>query len=290
MHPNEDAIHAYVDGSLGAAERTGIDRHVASCASCRQLLEDLREILRAAKALELREPPARVWSRLERAITLERDDAEPVARRLQPSGMASDTGPAEAGHDRRASGARGPASGARTLQPSGTASDTGPAEAGHYRRATWLAAAAAVVLATAVGLRFMPSGGESVRSGAPATTTVAEGDRAESVETELRQAEAHYEKAIKGLEQIASAERNALDPRTAATLQRNLAVIDQAITESRAAVRSEPASEPAQQSLLENFKSKIALLQDTVALINEMRKGNEAGAARIVSGLKQKGD
>ena len=22
MHPNEDAIHAYVDGSLGAAERT----------------------------------------------------------------------------------------------------------------------------------------------------------------------------------------------------------------------------------------------------------------------------
>jgi len=257
MHPNEDAIHAYVDGSLGAAERTGIDRHVASCASCRQLLEDLREILRAAKALELREPPARVWSRLERAITLERDDAEPVARRLQPSGTASDTGRAEAGHD---------------------------------RRATWLAAAAAVVLATAVGLRFMPSGGESVRSGAPATTTVAEGDRAESVETELRQAEAHYEKAIKGLEQIASAERNALDPRTAATLQRSLAVIDQAITESRAAVRSEPASEPAQQSLLENFKSKIALLQDTVALINEMRKGNEAGAARIVSGLKQKGD
>jgi hypothetical protein len=52
----------------------------------------------------------------------------------------------------------------------------------------------------------------------------------------------------------------------------------------------QPASEPAQQSLMQNFKTKIALLQDTVALINEMRKGNEAGAARIVSGLKQKGD
>src|SRR5207237_6875473 len=110
----------------------------------------------------------------------------------------------------------------------------------------------------------------------------ATGEAAASIEAELRQAEAHYEKAIKGLEQIASAEQNALDPRTAATLQKNLAVIDQAITESRAAVRSEPASEPAQQSLLENFKSKIGLLQDTVALINEMRKGNEAGAAQIV--------
>ena len=78
--------------------------------------------------------------------------------------------------------------------------------------------------------------------------------------------------------------------RTAATLQKNLAVIDQAISESRAAVRSQPSSEPAQQSLLENFKTKIGLLQDTVALINEMRKGNEAGAARIVAGLKNKGN
>ena len=55
---------------------------------------------------------------------------------------------------------------------------------------------------------------------------------------ELRQAEQHYGNAIKGLEQIASANQNALDPNTAATLQKNLAVIDQAINESRAAVRA----------------------------------------------------
>jgi hypothetical protein len=66
-------------------------------------------------------------------------------------------------------------------------------------------------------------------------------------------------------------------------------VIDQAISESRAALHVQPDSEPAQQSLLDSFKTKIALLQDTVALINEMRKGNEAGATRIVSGLKPKG-
>ena len=66
-------------------------------------------------------------------------------------------------------------------------------------------------------------------------------------------------------------------------------MVDQAISESRAALRVEPASEPAQQSLIDGFKTKMGLLQDTVALINEMRKGNEAGAARIVSGLKPKG-
>jgi len=65
-------------------------------------------------------------------------------------------------------------------------------------------------------------------------------------------------------------------------------VVDQAISESRAALRTQPNSAPAQQSLLESFKSKIALLQDTVSLINEMRKGNDAGAARIVSGIKEK--
>jgi hypothetical protein len=168
---------------------------------------------------------------------------------------------------------------------------TGPAKAGHGRTyATWLAAAAALVLATMVGLRYMPTR----HSDAPPTTTPGAGaitanDAAQSVETELRQAETHYEKAIKGLEVIANSEQNELDPRTAATLQKNLAVIDQAISESRAAVRAQPASEPAQQSLIEGFKTKIGLLQDTVALINEMRKGNEAGAARIASGLKQKG-
>ena len=153
----------------------------------------------------------------------------------------------------------------------------------------WLAAAAAIVLATVVGLRFMPGRNEpgNPRS---AVATNAGGDAAQSIESELRLAEAHYEKAIKGLEQIASTDQGTLDPKTAATLQKNLAVIDQAISESRAAMRSQPTNQPAQQSLVENFKTKIALLQDTVALINEMRKGNEAGAARIVSGLKTKGN
>jgi anti-sigma factor ChrR (cupin superfamily) len=258
MHPNEDALNAYADGSLSASEAADIERHVATCVSCRQLVDDLRDILRATASLELREPPVRAWSRIERAIQLD------GARSAQPSDGISDA-------DARLKGSRFDS-----------------------RHLVWLAAAAALVLATAIGLRYAPAGS---RTAAPAphaqddrATQASAADPAQSVESELRQAEAHYENAIKGLEQIANTEQNALDPRTAATLQKNLAVIDQAINESRAAVRSQPASEPAQQSLVENFKTKIALLQDTVALINEMRKGNEAGAARIVSGLKQKGN
>ena len=49
----------------------------------------------------------------------------------------------------------------------------------------------------------------------------------------------------------------------------------------------EPENDVAQESLFGALRSKIALLQDTIALINEMRKGNQEGAARIVSGLNQ---
>ena len=64
-------------------------------------------------------------------------------------------------------------------------------------------------------------------------------------------------------------------------------VIDKAIGESRSALRAEPANRPAQQSLFEALRRKVSLLQDTIVLMNEMRKGNEAGAARIVEGINK---
>jgi anti-sigma factor RsiW len=162
-------------------------------------------------------------------------------------------------------------------------------------RYAWLVAAAVLVLATSAGLRYGFTSGPRQGRGTVAPTASADAarmsqdDAARTVEAELNAAEEHYDKAIKGLEQVANAEPNALDPRTAATLQKNLSVIDVAISESRAAVRAQPTSEPARDSLMESFRAKIGLLQDTVALINEMRKGNETGAARIGSALKQKG-
>jgi hypothetical protein len=161
--------------------------------------------------------------------------------------------------------------------------------------ATGLAAAAVLAIATMVGLRVGPGSrrapaAPAAASDRSATTAAPAGDQVQTVEAELRAAEEHYDNAIRGLEQIANANKGSLDPGTAATLQKNLSVIDQAISESRAAVRAQPNSEPAQQSLLENFRMKVAVLQDAVALINEMRKGNEAGAARIVSGLNQKSE
>jgi hypothetical protein len=122
-------------------------------------------------------------------------------------------------------------------------------------------------------------------------------DTVQSVESEFRLAEQHYQNAIGKLEQAArlgapeiaglSADDQTIDPQTAAMLQKNLQVIDQAIAESRAALRSEPQSAPARDSLFDALKRKVALLQDTIALMNEMRKGNSAGAAQILDGANK---
>ena len=107
-----------------------------------------------------------------------------------------------------------------------------------------------------------------------------------SVEAELQQTERHLERAVAGLEVLAR-DRQTLDPQVADEVQKNMLVIDRAIGESRAAIRTNPLSAEAQDSLFEAFRAKIALLQDTVALINEVRKGNQAEAARIADGMNK---
>jgi hypothetical protein len=165
-------------------------------------------------------------------------------------------------------------------------------EAGRGRRIPWRPLAIAATLAVVVGgTSWMLWRQMSVAPAEPGTAAVspaaADPGLVQSVETELKLAEEHYQKAIAGLEQITRAESGTLDPQVAAVLQKNLEVIDRAIGESRAALQTQPASEVAQESLFEALRNKVSLLQDTVVLINEMRKGNEEGTARIVSGLNQ---
>lgn len=246
-------IQELTDGTLGAIRKAGLERHLEECAGCRAFARDLQAIHEAAASLEPLAPPDGVWLQL--------------AGRLRQEGRVS-------------------------LPP---ARPAGPA-----RHAALLAIAAALVLAVGASIVFLLPGLRSNStsqppgiSAAPQPGSAASDDVVQSVETEFRLAEQHYQNAIAKLEQAArldqaSADQNAaIDPQTAATLQKNLQVIDQAIAESRSALRSEPQSAPALNSLFDALRRKVALLQDTIALMNEMRKGNSAGAAQIVDGLNK---
>jgi anti-sigma factor RsiW len=152
-----------------------------------------------------------------------------------------------------------------------------------------LAIAASLLLVIGTALyQLYPRGGTDTAHVTPQTAgNESSADVVQGVEEEFRLAEQHYQNAIAKLEQAAKTDDDAIDATTAEMLQKNLQVIDLAIAESRAALRNEPQSVPARDSLFDALKRKVVLLQDTIALMNQMRKGDAAGAAQIVDGANK---
>ncbi len=56
-----ERLSEYLDDELGAAERTALDAHLASCAECRATLDELRRVVARAAALDDRPPAADLW-------------------------------------------------------------------------------------------------------------------------------------------------------------------------------------------------------------------------------------
>src|SRR5690606_29488556 len=92
-------------------------------------------------------------------------------------------------------------------------------------------------------------------------------DLVQSINDDLTAVVEHYESAIGKLEQAVKSDDGSIDPQMAATLQKNLPVLDQAIAETQSALKSEPQNAVARESLFEALRKKVNLLQDTVALM-----------------------
>lgn len=241
------SLEALLDGDLDPARREALEAHLATCEACRALTADLQQIRQVAGTLERHAPPRDAWKRLSAELA-----KEPAFQQAAASA---------------AKAARVP----------------------HW---TWSALAAAASLAVIVGGGLFVLKTWTTPTPQQANAGIGSGNAesrrlVESVESELQQAADHYKKAIEGLQAVANAPDSPLDPETTATLHANMAVIDKAIDESQAALSAQPESQVAQQSLFEAFRRKVSLLQDTIALMNELRKGNQAGAARIAEGLNK---
>lgn len=164
-----------------------------------------------------------------------------------------------------------------------------PAAAGPRRPRTALIGIAAGLLvavgASLVLLLPVLGGGDREPGASAARGNAAGPEPVQTIEDHFRLAEQHMQAGIAKLEAAARLDEATIDPQTAAMLKKNLEVIDQAIAESRAALRAEPQSTVARDSLFAALRRKVALLQDTVALVNEMRQGDAAGAAQVLEGV-----
>lgn len=60
----EELLSAYLEGELGAAERAEVERHLAACPACAELLVELREVTGAMASFPEAEPSPALMARL----------------------------------------------------------------------------------------------------------------------------------------------------------------------------------------------------------------------------------
>ncbi len=215
-----------VDGALSSHQQAQVDAHCLECESCRDLLNDLKEIRAAASRLDRLTPSPDLWNAIATKVESQ------AYTKLPPSRSA-----------RWWTGRRGKLA---------------------SRPQSWVPLAAAAALMLMLGAAaWFDLGPRSRNAGGDSAANLAR-----SAASELQLAEQHYQNAITALEQLTVNRDNALDPSVAAEIAQSLQSIDRAIDDSRAALKAQPDSFVAQTSLLEALRMKVALLQETVTLMN----------------------
>ncbi|MGH7645223.1 MAG: zf-HC2 domain-containing protein [Gemmatimonadales bacterium] len=221
-HPIEAVLNALADGTLEAADRAAVERHVAQCLACRRVVNGLRALLAGVAALPREIAPARdLWAGIE--DRLGKGEGGRVPR---PTARLPDR---------------------PTARPPDRPSARPPV------RRFWLAAAAAVLALLATGtalvlLRDVPVPQIADRPSARPP------DRLGWVVLEGEYSRAADEVAL-------GPDRGALAPEAIAVVDAGLRVVDQAIAESRAALARDPDSAELARLVASAYESKIDLLR-----------------------------
>jgi hypothetical protein len=150
----------------------------------------------------------------------------------------------------------------------------------------WLGLAASLVLAVGAALIMLLSEYSRPQSpaGTAAESNAAVADVVQSGVEDLRKAEQLLQSGVAKLKEGLGSDDQALPPEIVGTLDQNLGILDRAIAERNEWWQKEPDNVAARNSLFEALQQKISLLQETITLMNEMRKGNAAGVAHVVEG------
>jgi hypothetical protein len=222
-----DRLSDYIDGELDPRDRADVERHLAACAECRRVEAELRAVVARAAALPDRDPAADLWS-----------------------GVAS-----------RIADARVAAFAPRTRR---RFSFTLPQ----------LAAAGIALMVLSGGLVWLASSGDPrvdfppVGAGTSVSPTASYGtagpDRADVAPVML--ADREFAGAVEDLQRLLAEGRHRLDPQTIRILEQNLATIDAAIEQSRAALANDPSNTFLNNHLAAAQQRKLALLRRATAL------------------------
>jgi anti-sigma factor RsiW len=220
-------LSAYMDDDLDAATRAAVDRHLASCAACAGELEALRRFVAYAG-------------------TLASHDAPP-AHDLWPGIEARLTAP--------------------NVSTFAARRDRGPRVISFS--IAQLAAAAALLIAMSGATAWFLRGNVGMPASVVATVPIEAEIEPRAAADSIRPvnfADAQYDAAIVDLERALGERRNDLNPRTVEILERNLKLIDTAITQARQALEEDPGNAYLNRHLVESRKRKLDLLRRATAI------------------------
>lgn len=222
-----DQLSDYLAEELAEGPRVRLEEHLAGCASCREVLDELRAVIALAKAGEELEPPRDLWPEISAAMASgehrnEPEESDVIAlptARKRPVGIS-------------------------------------------WSPPRLVAAAAGLVLLTAGSTWWVASGlrggigQQGGRVDAPVAGFVATGGEVgmpDDLASDLGL-----------LEDILDTARSTLDPTTVAVLERNLLTIETAIADSRQALATDPGNAFLIEHLERMYRRKLVYLQDAV--------------------------
>jgi hypothetical protein len=261
------ALPDYLEGTLAEPLRASVSKHLGECVRCTGLIRDLQKIQKDAAALPDLVPSRDLWQGIEARI------AAPVIpfetrperqKRLVPAWMAV----AAAALVVSTAGVTYMLT-ARSLKPasSGTVAQVAPrasgadSQQGIDRGASQNSQPADLGGTSTGGAAVSRVNRGSVTSGGQASTRLVTSQTGPE-----QRSEAVYSREIEMLQTIVTQRRAQLDSSTIAVIERNLRIIDAAISSSRAALEKDPASQLLGDQLTHALDKKVELLR-TAALL-----------------------
>ena len=249
----DERLADYLEGDLDSAARREVEAHVGSCVRCSALLRDLEHIRASAAELPELTPSTDLWGGIARRIDtpvlpLTRPAPNVVAGRrnfdwVRRAAVAAALVAVTAGVTYTLTVAHGPLAATQNIasnRPTSPDSDVRP------------------TTDTANRQLVPPTPG----------TTNPQDTELVSPPTQQVSATESYSREIDRLRTIFARNRSQLDPRTAAIIEANLKVIDDAIAQSKAALAQDPASRFLNNQLNSALGKKLELLQTAALLPN----------------------
>ena len=250
----DERLPDYLEGDLDSAARREVEAHVVSCVRCSALLRDLEHIRASAAELPELTPSSDLWRGIARRIDapvlpLTRPAPSVVAGRrnfdwVRRAAIAAALVAVTAGVTYTLTVAHGPRGATQSITANQPTSPSSNAPA---------------------------SNDTTHRDLIPAPSGTANPQDTELVRPPTQQvtnAPDPYSREIDRLRTIFARNRSQLDPRTAAIIEANLKVIDEAIAQSRAALAQDPASRFLNNQLNSALGKKLELLHTAALLPN----------------------